>query len=58
MKKNFKFIVAVLGITIAAFGSISVNAKTAPSNVTCAKSTALCGYTPTCEEIKGDPTSN
>lgn len=40
MKKNLKFLVAIVGITVATFGSIT-NAKIA-ANVTC-KSYGTCG---------------
>lgn len=42
MKKNLKFLVAIVGITVATFGSITnANAKIA-ANVTC-KSYGTCG---------------
>lgn len=57
MKNYLKFIVAVFGITIATFVSINATAKKgAVENVKCLGS-GHCGYTPSCEEIIGTPSS-
>jgi hypothetical protein len=57
MKNYLKFVVAVFGITVASFGSISTaSAKKSlnDDNVTC-ESTGNCGYTayPECKVIVG-----
>lgn len=55
MKKNLRFIVAVLGITIATFGTItqSYAKSVAPENGHCKPGPSICGYTPDCQEIYG-----
>lgn len=55
MKNYFKFMVAIFGITVATFGSISkVNAANtlANDNVRCVGD-GDCGYTPDCKPIVG-----
>ncbi len=57
MKNYLKFMVAIFGITIAVFGSISKSsAKIA--NVTCVGKTGVCGWTaePECSTIVGTAT--
>jgi|GEM_PF-6546556 hypothetical protein len=54
MKNYMKFMVAVCGITVATFGSIS-NASAATEIATNVRCTGDgdCGYTPDCKPIKG-----
>ena len=53
--KNLKFIVAVVGFTVATLGGVTkANAK--PQNVRCLGD-GDCGWTPTCDKINGTPTS-
>lgn len=54
--QKLKFIVAIFGITIATFGTISNAKAKVNANVTCTGK-GHCGYTPTCDEIIGTPTS-
>ncbi len=52
MKNYLKFIVAIVGVTVASFGTISkANAKVR-ENV-CCKGAGDCGYTSDCTPISG-----
>ena len=52
MKNYLKFVVAVVGVTIATFGTISNAHAKARANV-CCKGGGSCGYTSDCTEIVG-----
>ena len=55
MKNYLKFVVAVVGITVATFGSISkANAKVAKDSISC-KSYGTCGTSNSGATIEGQP---
>ncbi len=55
MKNYLKFVVAIVGVTVASFGAIN-NAqarKMQDSGNVCCKGAGSCGYTGSCEPISG-----
>lgn len=58
MKNYLKFVVAVFGVTIATFGTITnANAKSASTNNSCDSSIKNCGTTPDGHTITGNYSS-
>ncbi len=53
MKKYAKIIVAVMGITVAVFGSIKANAKIAGETGKCVSTSYICGQTDIGQNIVG-----
>lgn len=54
MKNYLKFIVAIVGVTVASFGSISKANARVQANVKCTGG-GSCGYMGDCTPIEGTP---